>query len=190
MHYALPLAVCAYVHAIVVLFTLYHAARAPKRRLTLVLFALLEFSHGCGHYYSNKSGPWLWAYLHYTVIATAYSIKPAPLRVFVPFLCVDMIGHLVGNDILSIATTLTFSATRFDSNGMKLALAVTLVLFAFMESVLHAGMRKANSLGAITDRMALEQVSHAPNKSVFTVTGSAKYSALELTFVAGALESY
>lgn len=125
----------AYVHAIVVLFTLYHAARAPKRRLTLVLFALLEFSHGCGHYYSTKSGPWLWAYLHYTVIATAYSIKPAPLRVFVPFLCVDMIGHLVGNDILSIATTLTFSATRFDSNGMKLALAVTLVLFAFMELV-------------------------------------------------------
>ena len=46
-----------------------------------------------------------------------------------------MIGHLVGNDMLSIATTLTFSATRFDSNGMKLALAVTLVLFAFMELV-------------------------------------------------------
>lgn len=125
----------AWVHAMVVLFTLYYAAHIPRRRLTLVLFALLEFSHGYAHYYSSGSGPWLWAYLHYTVVATAYSIKPAPLRVFVPFLCVDVIGHLIGNDMISIATTLTFSATRFDSTGMRLALAIVLVLFAFMELI-------------------------------------------------------
>ena len=57
-------------------------------------------------------------------------------------------------------------------------------------SILHRGMRQAAAAQVITDRMALEQTSTAPGKNVFAITSSPKYSTLELTFVAGALEAY
>jgi hypothetical protein len=124
-----------WVHAAVVLFTLYHSYRCVRaRRVPLLMFAMLEVLHGYGHYV--KQGPWwLWPLLHYTVVANAYCIKPMPLRTFVPFLGVDIIGHLIGNDIISIATTLVFVATRFESRGFKIALAMAFVPFAFIELV-------------------------------------------------------
>lgn len=120
-----------WLHAAVVCFTLFYAAHFPRKRRTLLLFAVLEFAHGHAHYVGR--GTYVW--VHYATIACAYSIKPAPLRVFVPFLCVDTLGHLVGNDMISIGTTLAFAATRFDSTCMKQALAITFILFAFMELV-------------------------------------------------------
>jgi hypothetical protein len=99
----------------------------------LCFFALFEIIHGYGHHVGGGSHFWLYA--HYTAIASAYCIKPAPLRVFVPFLCIDVIGHIIGNDIVSIGTFLAFAATRFDSTNMTRALAITYVLFAFMELI-------------------------------------------------------
>jgi len=126
------------VHGIVVLFALVHAAYAPKgRAVPLVLFALLEATHAYAHVAKSGQGPWLWAYLHYTVIACAYSIKAMPLKRFVPFLCIDIIGRLIGNDMLSIATALTFAATRFDSVGMRVGLAIAFIGLAFVELVAY-----------------------------------------------------
>lgn len=125
-----------WVHGAVVLFTLVHAAYAPKgRAVPLALFALLEATHAYAHIAKSGRGPWLWAFLHYTVIVCAYSIKASPLKRFVPFLCIDIIGRLLGNDMISIATTLSFAATRFDSVGMRVCLACTFVAFAFVELV-------------------------------------------------------
>jgi hypothetical protein len=124
-----------WVHAVVIGFTLYTVASigTHQTRIPLLLFALLEFTHAYGHYVG--SGSYIWMFVHYMVVITAYSIKPAPLRVLVPFLCVDIIGHLMGNDMVSIGTTMAFAATRFDSTYMRRALAITYVLFAFMELV-------------------------------------------------------
>jgi len=125
------------VHGIVVLFTLVHAAYAPKgRAVPLALFALLEATHAYAHVAKSGQGPpRLWGFLHYTVIACAYSIKAMPLKRFVPFLCIDIIGRLIGNDMLSIATALTFAATRFDSVGMRVGLAIAFIGLAFVELV-------------------------------------------------------
>lgn len=121
-----------WVHAVVVCFTLYHYAWS--RRLPLLWFALLEALHGYSH--SAPGNPWSWVCLHYCAIACAYSIKPAPIRIFVPFLCIDVIGHLAGNDMISIATTLVFAATRFASPGLAgVALSAVFVPFAFIELI-------------------------------------------------------
>jgi hypothetical protein len=136
-----------WVHALVVVFTLMHAAKAQRSRaIPLLLFALLEATHGYAHQvaagpsgYADFVKVWIlgavWAVIHYTVIVCAYSIKPLHLKWFVPFLCIDLIGHLIGNDMLSIATTMSFAATRFDSVGMQVALAMTFTTFAFIELV-------------------------------------------------------
>ena len=123
-----------WIHALVVVFTLMHAAKAQRSRaVPLTLFAILETTHAYAHHVKSGQGAWLWAIVHYAVVACAYSIKPTPLKWLVPFLCIDYIGHLIGNDMLSIATTMAFASTRFDSVGMQLALAVTFIAFAFME---------------------------------------------------------
>ena len=119
-------------HVAVVAFTLFYAAHFPAKRVTLGLFALLEIVHTYAHY---TAAPESWALIHYTAIACAYSIKPVPLRTLVPFLYVDVIGHLLGNDMLSIGTTMAFAATRFEGHAMRYALALTFALFAVMELV-------------------------------------------------------
>lgn len=124
----------AWMHAYIVVYTLICTMYAPeRRRLTLFLFALFETIHGMAHVHGGNGGPWPWATIHYAALACAYSIKPVPLAIFYPFLLVDSIGHLLGNDMLSIFTTLLFTATRFESRFAKEALLALFIPFAAME---------------------------------------------------------
>lgn len=123
-----------WIHAYIVLYTLICTMYAPEpRQLTLVLFALFESIHGFNHYFGGNGGPWPWAAIHYTALACAYSIKPMSFKFFYPFLLLDSIGHLIGNDMLSIFTTVLFTASRLESRFCKQAIIVMFALFAFME---------------------------------------------------------